>query len=372
MFIRDLKSTIRPPAPPVKMARAVETLRHYIDRLHRALAPPQTVIIDQLMGAWAAQAITAAADLGIADALAKGPMTAEQLASEIDADADALSRLLRALITRGVFRQRRDGRYELSASAATLRLDADVSLAAEARWLGAAQHREHWSHLADAIRTGRAVVPQLRGKSMFDYLADEPELAAIFNQAMTSVSELSIAPVIAAYDFRRYATVVDVGGGHGRLLAAILQATPGARGVLFDLPQVVAGASALLRRHDVDNRVRVDEGSFFEQVPEGGDLYVLKNVLHDWPDDEAVRILRAVRTAAGAGTNVLLVEFVIPDHDREFLGKWADLEMLVCASARERTAAEYGELLHQAGFGMNRVVQTASPFSLVEATSVPT
>jgi hypothetical protein len=372
MLIDALKSKIRAPAPPAKVAQAVEILRHHIDRLHRGLAPPEAVIIDLLMGAWAAQAITAAADLGIADALAKGPMTAEQLATEIDADADALSRLLRALITRGVFRRRRDGRYDLSPTAATLRLDADVSLAAEARWLGAAQHREHWSYLADAVRTGRAVVPELRGKSMFDYLADQPELAAIFNQAMTSVSELSIAPVIAAYDFRRYATVVDVGGGHGRLLAAILNAAPGACGVLFDLPQVVVGAPALLRRHDVDDRVRVDEGSFFEHVPEGGDVYVLKNVIHDWPDEQAVEILRAVRTAAGADTNVVLVEFVIPDHDREFLGKWADLEMLVCASARERTAAEYGQLLQQAGFRMNRVVQTASPFSLVEATSVST
>ncbi|WAJ43632.1 methyltransferase [Mycobacterium sp. Aquia_216] len=371
MRMLSFNSKIGLQTPPAKMVRAIEAIRHYLDRIHRALAPPQAVIIDLLMGAWTAQAITAAADLGIADALAKGPLSAEALATEINADADALGRLLRALITRGVFRQRRDGRYDLTPLAATLRLDADVSLAGEARWLGAAQHREHWSHLTDAVRTGRAVVPKLRGKSMFEYLADEPELAAIFNQAMTSVSELSIAPLIAAYDFQTYRTVVDVGGGHGRLLAAILQAAPDARGVLFDLPQVVAGAPALLRQHRVDDRVRVDEGSFFDSVPEGGDAYVLKNVIHDWPDDEAVQILRNVRKATGAGKNVLLVEFVIPDHNREFLGKWADLEMLVCASARERTAAQYDRLLQRAGLRMNRVVQTASPFSIVEATAVP-
>ncbi len=214
-------------------------------------------------------------------------------------------------------------------------------------------------------------MPDLRGKPLFDYLADEPELAAIFNQAMTSVSELSIAPLIAAYDFASYRTVVDVGGGHGRLLAAILQATPNARGVLFDLPQVVAGAPALLRHHHVDDRVRVDEGSFFDSAPQGGDAYVLKHVIHDWPDDEAVQILRNVHKAAGIGKDVLLVEFVIPEHDREFLGKWADLEMLLCASARERTAAQYDRLLQKAGLRINRVVQTASPFSIVEATTVP-
>lgn len=370
MLMSDLARKSQLEAPPVKVVRLVEILRHYLDRVHRALAPPQTVIIDLLMGAWTAQAITAAADLGIADALAKGPRSAEELAAEIDADADALRRLLRALITRGIFRRQRDGRYALTSLADTLRRDADVSLAGMARWVGAAQHREHWSHLTDAVRTGRSIVPELRGTSMFDYLAAEPELAEIFNEAMTSVSELSIAPLVAAYDFRAHRTVVDVGGGHGRLLAAILKAAPDATGVLYDLPQVAAGAPELLRRHGVNGRVHVDKGSFFGSVPEGGEAYILKNVIHDWPDDEAVQILRNVRQAAGVGTRVLLVEFVIPAHNREFLGKWADLEMLVCASAHERTARQYSQLLDDAGFKMNRVLQTASPFSIVEAIAI--
>jgi SAM-dependent methyltransferase len=243
-------------------------------------------------------------------------------------------------------------------------------MAAMARWVGSPQDREHWSHLADAVRTGRAVVPELRGKPVFEYLADEPQLAEILNQSATSASELSIAPVLAAYDFSPYPTIVDVGGGHGRLLAAILAATPAARGVLFDLPQVVAGAPAVLREHAAHNRVRIVEGSFFERVPDDGDAYVLKHVIHDWPDDDAVHILRNVRAAARTGKRVLLVEWVIPNHDREFLGKWVDLEMLIGAAARERRAAEYGQLLNRAGFQMSRVVETASPFSIVEATAI--
>jgi antitoxin (DNA-binding transcriptional repressor) of toxin-antitoxin stability system len=273
------------------------------------------------------------------------------------------------LISRGIFRRRRDGRYELTPLADTLRSDAEVSMAAMARFVGAPQHREHWSHLVDAVRTGRAVIPELRGKPVFEYLADEPELAEIFNHSTTSASELSIAPVTAAYDFSPYATIVDVGGGHGRLLAAILAATPAARGVLFDLPQVVAGAATLLRQHHAHNRVRIVEGSFFERIPDDGDAYVLKNVIHDWPDDDAVQILRNVRTAAGAGKTILLVELVIPKHNRDFLGKWTDLEMLIGAAARERSATEYGRLLNHAGFQMSRVVETASPFSIVEATA---
>jgi len=327
-------------------------------------------MMELILGAWTAQAITAAAELGVADALAKAPLSIDELAAAVDADPDTLGRLLRALTSREIFRQRRDGRYELTPLAGTLRSDADVSLAAMARWVGSAQRREHWSHLADAVRTGRAVVPELSGKPAFEYLADEPALAEIFDHAMTSVSELSIAPVIAAYDFSPYPTIVDVGGGHGRFLAAMLAATPAARGVLFDQPQVVAGAPPVLREHHVDDRVRVVEGSFFERVPDGGDAYVLKHIIHDWPDDDAVHILRNVRTAADAGKRVLLVELVIPNHDREFPGKWTDLEMLIWAAARERTAGEYGQLLNRAGFQMTRVVETASPFSIVEATAI--
>jgi hypothetical protein len=359
-----------PQIPPARIVRVVELVRHQLSRLQRRTVPAPIAMMEMVMAAWTAQAIAAAANLGIADALANGPLSADQLGSAVDADADALSRLLRALITRGIFRQRRDGRYELTPLAATLRADADVSLNAWVQFLGSPQHREHWSHLPDAIRTGRAVVPALRGKPFFEYVVDEPEFGELFNGAMTSVSELAIPGVIAGYDFSRYATIVDVGGGHGRLLAAILDATPNSRGVLFDLPHVVAGAPAVLEEHRVADRVRIAEGSFFDAVPDVGDAYVLKNIIHDWADDDAVRILRNVRKAAAAGKSVLLVEAVIPKHNREFPGKWVDLEMLVVAGARERTAAEYGRLLSSAGFRMTRVVETASPFSVVEATAI--
>jgi DNA-binding transcriptional ArsR family regulator len=356
--------------PPARVVRVLEIVRHHLGQLHRRMIPPSAAVMEMITNAWVAQAITAAADLGLADALADGPLSADELATAVNANADTVSRLLRALISRGIFRERRDGRYELNALAEALRSDAEVSVAGMARFVGSPQHREHWSHLTDAVRTGQAVIPALRGKSAFEYLADEPELAKIFNDAMTSVSELAIASVTAAYDFGRYGTVVDVGGGHGRLLAAILEATPNSRGVLFDLPQVVAGAPALLALHRVEDRVRVVEGSFFDAVPDCGDAYVLKNVIHDWPDDDVVRILSNVRTAAATGKHVLLVELVIPRHDREFLGKWTDLEMLIGAAARERTAEEYARLLSRAGFRMTRVVETASPFSVVEAIAI--
>jgi C-methyltransferase len=353
--------------PPAKVARIVEWIRHHLYRLNQRLVPAPAAMMEMIIATWTSQAITVAAELGVADALADGPLSIDELAARVGADADALHRLLRALISRGVFCRRRDGRYELNPLGDTLRSDAPVSMAWAARFYGSWEQRERWTRLVDSIRTGRSVVPVLHGKESFDYFAGAPEHAELFNRTMTSISELTDASVVAGYDFTAYPTIVDVGGGHGPLLAAILAAAPASQGVLYDLPQVVADATSLLCKHNVADRARIEGGSFFESVPGGGDAYVLKNIMHDWPDQKAVQILRNVRAAAGPRATVLLVELVIPDHDRDFPGKWADLEMLLNLAARERTAAEYRKLLSQAGFRMTRVVQTASPLSVVEA-----
>ena len=353
--------------PPAKLARVVERIRHHLYRLNQRLTPAPAAMIEMILAGWTSQAITVAAQLGVADALADGPLPIDELAARVDADADALRRLLRALISRGIFRHRRDGRYELNSLADTLRSDAPVSMKSAARFYGSQEQRERWTLLVDSVRTGNAVVETLRGKESFDYFAEKPELAELFNQTMTSVSEMTTATVVAGYDFGAYPTIVDVGGGHGPLLAAILAAAPASRGVLFDLGPVVADAPNLLREHHVADRVLIAEGSFFDSVPADGDAYILKNIIHDWPDEKALQILRNVRAAAGPRATVLLVEFVIPKHNRDFPGKWVDLEMMLNLGARERTTAEYRDLLSQAGFRMTRVVQTASPLSVVEA-----
>jgi C-methyltransferase len=353
--------------PPAKLARVVERVRHHLYRLNQRLTPAPAAMIEMILAGWTSQAITVAAQLGVADALADGPLPIDELAVRVKADADALRRLLRALISRGIFRLRRDGRYELNSLADTLRSDAAVSMKSAARFYGSQEQRERWTLLVDSIRTGNAVVESLRGKESFDYFAENPELAQLFNETMTSISEMTDATVVAGYDFSAYPTIVDVGGGHGPLLAAILAAAPASHGVLYDLPLVVVNAPSLLREQGVADRIAIAEGSFFDSVPGDGDAYVLKNIIHDWNDEKAGQILRNVRAAAGPRATVLLIEFVIPEHDRDFPGKWVDLEMMLNLGARERTAAEYRNLLSQAGFRMTRVVQTASPLSVVEA-----
>jgi hypothetical protein len=336
-------------------------------RLDLPTASPAEVMQELIVGAWISQAITTAADLGVADALAGGPLPIGELASKVGADPDGLRRLLRALISKGVFAQRDNGRYELTPLAELLRSDVPVSMAATAQLVGSRQHREHWSLLTEAIKTGSSVVPALRGKTFFDYVGGDPEFGQIFNDAMTSYSGLLVGPVVGAYDFTPYGTIIDVAGGHGRLLAAILASAPKAQGVLYDQPEVIAGAAPSLQEHHVAERVRLAEGSFFDGVPAGGDLYILKYIIHDWDDDAAVRILRNVRSAAAAGVALLLVEWVMPEDDCESPAKWNDLGMLLINNGRERTVGEYHRLLDKAGFQMIRVVDTASPLSIIEA-----
>lgn len=320
-----------------------------------------------ILGAWVAQTITAVADLGVADALADGPLQIDELADKVGADSVALRRVLRALISKGIFAQRDDGRYELTERADLLRSDAPVSMAALARLVGAPQEREHWSLLTQTVRAGTSPVQALRGKPFFDYLRDEPEFSGIFNDAMTGLSAYVDGPLVEAYDFTPFSIIVDVAGGHGRLLAAILASAPNARGVLFDLPDVVAEAAPLLQKLGVAQRVRLVAGSFFCDVPSGADAYVLKHIVHDWSDDAALQILRNVRRAAPTGAALLLVETVIPEDNREFIGKIADIEMLLFNDGRERTAKEYRRLLDEAGFEMTQIFNTETDFSVIEA-----
>jgi hypothetical protein len=196
--------------------------------------------------------------------------------------------------------------------------------------------------------------------------AGRESLVEMFNNAMTSTSSVLEGAVIAAYDFSKFSVIADIGGGHGRLLSSILAAAPAARGVLFDLPQAVEGAPPVLTAHGVADRVTVTGGSFFESVP-SADAYVMKNVIHDWPDDKAIAILGTIKAAAPPRAKLLLLEMVVPDHDREFLGHYADMEMLVLAGALERGLKQWTELLRRGGFRLQRVVQTAGPLCVIEA-----
>ncbi len=357
----------QPKLPPVRLARAFDFARRRLRRAEQKLQPPSIAVVDMMTGAWVAQGIYTATKLGIADALRDGPLTAEAIAQRVGANPDGVHRLLRMLAGRGVFTTKADGRFALNGLADALRADTPDSARGLVLFWADPLHWEHWGQLSYAVRTGSPCVEQLRGKPLFDWLADVPDFASVFNNAMTSVSDMEIPPVLAAYDFSRFGTIVDVGGGHGRLLGAILQKWPQTRGILFDAESVVAGAPAVLGAAGVLDRCAVVGGSFFDSVPSDGDAYVLKHIVHDWGDDESLQILRNVRAAIPAHAKLLIIESVVPDDDHEHLSKLLDLEMLVIGTGMERTEAEYAELLNKAGFRYTRTVATVGPGSVVEA-----
>jgi hypothetical protein len=305
-------------------------------------------------------ALSVAASLGLSDLLAEGPRTPAELAAATGTHEPTLLRLLRALTAVGVYERQDDGRFALTELGATLRSDVPGSVAGWARLVGRPSYVRAWAGLEDSVRTGENAFTRVHGTSVWEYRAARPEEQAVFDGAMTSLSAPVIEAVARAYDFGRFGSVVDVGGGRGHQLAAILVRYPGLRGVLFDQPEAVANVTP-------GERTSVVGGDFFAAVPEGCDAYLLKAVLHDWPDEQCVAILRSCRRAMAPDGVVLLVEQVLdlaPDPVRT---AFSDLNMLVAPGGRERELAEYGSLLTAAGFSLGRTVPTGTDVFVIEA-----
>ncbi len=311
------------------------------------------------------QAVVVAARLGIPDLVAGGPRPAGEVARRTGADPDAVARLLRTLAGLGVLRrdERGYGPTPLSraveAGPGTVR-DFAV-MAGELLW-------EPWGRLEHSVRTGGSALADVHGAPLFEWLERDPGARAAFHAWMTAMSQVQVPAILDAYEFGRFATLVDVGGGRGALLAAVLRAHPRLEGVLYDLPDVVAEADPLAA-DDVAPRARVRGGDFFASVPEGGDGYLLKLVVHDWDDERAGRILANVRAVIPDDGRLLVVEHVLPADDAFHYSLFLDLNMLVLLGAgRERTRDEYDALFRRAGFALTRVIPTASPLSLLEGT----
>jgi hypothetical protein len=358
-----------PKVPPLPLVRLVDTVRTVLQKATRAMVPGSVALLEASQGAWVTQALYVAAKLGIADVLAEGPKTADDVAARVGGHPDSVFRLMRMLAGRSVFSHRADGRFELTALGEALRADVDGSIRPMVLFIGSPEHWAEWGELLHSVQTGRPSPEKLYGKPYFEHLDESPQQAAVFNDAMSTMAALANDLVVPAYDFSGFRLIVDVGGGHGKLLGAILRSNPTARGVLFDLPSVVAGAGPVLDDAGVADRCAIEAGSFMESVPDGADAYVLKSIIHDWDDPTAEKILRNVRTAIADNGRLLLLEVVLPERATANWGAVLDMEMLVTAGGRERTRAQFADLLARSGFRLNRVVDTATPMmSIVEAS----
>ena len=319
-----------------------------------------------IIGYRVSQALHVAAVLDIADHLAEGPKRVEDLAHATGAHAPALYRVLRLLASAGVFAEERERRFRLTALAEPLRADARASLKSRAAFDGDAGNWRAWGNLLHSVRCGETALDQTFGVGVFEYMQQNPEVAARFNDMMVRQTQGWAQDIIAAYDFGDTRTLVDVGGGQGAMLAAILSAHPHIKGVLLDLPHVVEGAGRLLETAGVAARCEVLGGSFFDSVPEGGDAYVVKHVLHDWDDARCHQILAACRRAMTTDARLLVVEVLLAPGNAPDYGKALDVNMLVLTGGQERSEAEYRELLEANGFTLARVVRTPGELSVIE------
>ena len=314
-----------------------------------------------------ARALMAAAELGIADLLRDGPLPVADLARDTRTHAPTLYRLLRALASIGVFHEDAERRFSLTPMGQLLRSDAPVSAAALVRFFGRDYHWKAWGHLLHSVRTGENSSRAALGTDVWTYREQHPEENDIFNAAMASMSRLGAGPEISAYDFGRHRIIADIAGGTGVLLAEILRKHPRARGILFDQPHVVAAAPAVLDRAGVSDRVSIEPGSFFERVPTGADAYVMRHILHDWLDAEALEILRRCRAAMQPDARLLLIECVVGPPNEDAQSKFLDLVMLVSAGGRERTESEWRALLAEGGFRLCEV-HPAGRAAVIEAS----
>jgi hypothetical protein len=333
--------------------------------MDRSDESPSAALLRLVNGYQVTQAIRTAVELGVADLLAEGPRASDDLAAAAGAHPATLYRLLRALASVGVLREEPERRFALTPMGACLRSDAREPLGEWAAFVGRPYHFAVWADLPHSVRTGESANERVLGMSGWDYRQRHPDEGAIFDRAMTGNSRRQAAGLLAAYDFGRFGTIVDVGGGQGAFLAAVLAKHPQVRGVLLDQPHVVAGAETVLGAAGVAERCRVVGGSFFEAVPEGGDAYLLKYVLHDWADEEAVAILRACRRASGLDAALLVLERVVPPPNEGWNIKFSDLNMLVGPGGRERTREEFAELFAAAGFRLVGVT-AAGPLSVIQ------
>jgi hypothetical protein len=318
-----------------------------------------------LTGAHIAGAIACLAQMEIPDLVQAGPKSAEELAKQIGAQPQTLYRLMRATASVGVLSEGPDGKFSETPMSAVLRSNGNPSLRAFAIIGGREWHGRGWSQLEYCVRTGKQALDKIYGTPIFEYFRQNAEEGQIFNEAMTALSTVAGPAVAGAYSFEGIHSIVDVGGGHGLLLATILKRNPGMKGILYDVPHVVEGAKDGPLKLLME-RCTMASGDMFSSVPAGADAYIMKHIIHDWPDDLCVKILKACRKGVNAGGKLLVVDHVIQAGNDFAPGKFLDLQMLIFPGGCERTEKQFRDLFAAAGWRLTRILPTAAAESIVE------
>jgi hypothetical protein len=330
--------------------------------------PPPVAVLQLAMGRWVSHIVGTCAELGLADEIQEGPKTAAELAAKKGLHAPSLYRLLRTLASLGIFVEGPEGRFAHTPMSDALRSDVPYSMRGMARMINRPWSIRAWTELEHSVRTGESAFEHVHGTRGFDYFTEHPQEMQIFAQAMSSFTAQVGTKVAEAYDFSPFGTLADIGGSHGMVLAIVLAKYPALKGILFDLPKVVESAEAFLASRGVAQRIQRVGGDFFSGVPKGADAYLMKHILHDWSDEDSIRILRRIHESAHKGAKLLLVEGIVSDAPGSEFIKILDIEMMaVTHGGRERTLPEWQKLISESGFSFTRVVPTESPACVIEA-----
>ncbi len=332
--------------------------------------PGSVNLVRMLYGGMFQKAISVVAKLGIADFLTEKPLSAGELAQKTNTSEDALYRVLRMLASVGIFKENENHRFELTVLAGYLQSDNPDSLRNYAIMMGEDWLWDNWKEMLYTLQTGKTAQSKVHKMDSFEFFTQNKEAGEIFNRAMTDISKPDIPTFIHAYDFSGIRHIVDIAGGHGKLLAGVLQYNPEMRGTLFDLPSVIEGAGRLLKKEGVEGRVDLISGSFFDSIPGQADAYMMKHIIHDWDDEHCKKILTNIRRVIGNNGKLLILEMVVPEGNQPSPAKVLDIQMLLTAGGKERTEDEFRKLLQDAGFNLAGIIPTQSPMCIIEANPV--
>ena len=356
-----------PHYPPLFLVSITERMRYFFLWLYRKFTHPNIAAFELVHHFWLAAAVGVAAELGIADLLEKGPKTIHELSALTGSDEESLYRMMRMLASHDIFREKEDRIFILTPLAKSLQED-------QVKYLIISHltklHFHTFSELAYCIRTGKNAAELFSGNTLFDHIGTDDKRNELFIKAMTNASMMQVAAVLPAYPFNRCRNIVDIGGGQGLMIASLLFRYPQCRGIVFDLPQTQIQATKIIEDYGITDRCQFIAGSFFDNIPTGGDLYLLKSVLHDWDDEACLRILSNINKAMNPVSRLLIMETIIEKGNRPSFGKMTDILMMAAVGGKERTKDQFSWLLHKTGFRIRKIRRTVSPLRIIEVEKV--
>jgi hypothetical protein len=359
-----------PRFPPARLVGIIEKIKQCLIRTARRMGPGNMAVFELTQSVWIARAIGVAVELELADIISAGPKTIDELAENTGSNAKNLYRLMRALCSYGVFRETKEKTFVMTPLAYGIK----EGRGSMKKMIAHQQNPVNWQMMGElnhCVKTGEDIAVKLLGTDIFEHFAKHPEKNKLYNQAMSETSELASATVLSAYNFSRYRKLVDIGGGEGYLLSIILHMYPKLNGVLFDLPHVVEGAEKTAQKFEIIDRLEIVPGDFFKKIPEGGDCYILKSIIHAFDDEKCITLLKNIHQAMHPKGKLLIVEVVIPEDNSPSFGKIFDLQMLIGApGGKERTRVEFEKILSESGFKLQKIIPTVSHFKIIQSIKI--